>query len=87
MVCDYVFDKGICCNGHFGNAGSRDLLNPACGYLDGSSGWTEMDPMPERLCGAASVPMTGPRNMLIVSGGSSKLGEHQFTYMSYFSFT
>ena len=72
MVCDYMFEKGICCNGHFGNAGSRDLLNPVCGYLD-TSGWTEMDPMPERLCGAASFPMTGGQNSLIVSGGSSEL--------------
>ena len=71
MVCDYIFGKAICCNGHFGNIGSRDLLNPACGYLD-ESGWTAIDPMPERLCGAASLPMEN-KDMLIISGGSSKL--------------
>ena len=76
MVCDYMFSRGICCNGHFGTRGSfqdfsKDLLNPTCGYL-GESGWTAINPMPERLCGAASLPMNN-KDMLIVSGGTSKL--------------
>jgi len=69
MICDEIFGKGICCNGHFGNQGSRDMINPTCAEL-GPSGWTPIESMPECLCDAASIPLHN-KNMLLVTGGTS----------------
>ena len=72
MICETIFDKGICCNGVFGSLAFgqsrfRDLVNPSCGYLEGS-GWTAIESMPEKLRGAASVALNNKR-LLLVSGG------------------
>lgn len=79
MICETIFDKGICCNGLFGvlstgGGRTRDFINPTCGYLEGS-GWTAIESMPERLKGAASVALHNKR-LLLVSGGTNIVREY-----------
>ena len=75
MVCDYVFDKGICCGGYFGEVedNSRLLLSNACGYLT-SDGWEPIANLPERLRRASGVPIKKNDQDVgwLVSGGQSK---------------
>ena len=74
MMCDYVFDKGICCGGCFGNVEfDRLLLSNTCAYLT-SNGWVPIEKLPKRLRSASSVPIkeNGVDVGWLVSGGFSK---------------
>ena len=78
MACDYVFDKGICCGGYFGQMGFgggqlRYLVNPSCGHLD-SSGWTSLPSMPKALTQHASLVYN---DKWLISGGYGTISNNQ----------
>ena len=80
MVCNYIFDKGICCGGHFGIMNVRNLLRSDCAELTSSGSWVTLDnEIPQKLNFASNVPLvqSGAETGWIVSGGEDIYDEVQ----------